>query len=776
MKYRFLYIFFLFLTLQSLNAQYANKSIKAYSQIEGVISILRSANSNNNNKIVLPPINITRNVEDIFIKKNRLKTFEFAKKRTVNIKPSDCGEIIKTENGRFLWQMTLISRGAKSIGLHFDKFDLPDGASLFIRGNNEIKGAYTAINNGKELQISPISGDSIVIEYDFPENSLPIRDSIPISVDEIYHDYLDVFSFLRNNNYGEPFFDYNNQALDALVCAPNIVNYPNVNAQSRGVVLLVVNGTSIGTGSLINNKRNDGTPYILTASHVVNNNFFYEDEIEKVESNCNNIVVFFNFASTLGDKNIRATEEQSLFGTSLVAYNKDVDMALLKIEGLVENENRQKTIPKEYRPYFNGWNLSETPNPPYFSIHHPLGTTKRYSQAKGTSLNIEDYGVWAGYLFKNFEKKHWIVKEWEIGTTDAGSSGSPLFDGHGLIIGALTGGASSCSEPYNDAYYSINRVWVADVNDVDKRKFLSYWLDPDGSGDTYCEGIDGTDSDKIKLLTRISGRKHVKDLKAIKIDPDYNNIGNLYNLNKGDRILGAFLTFYGTKSLYDNFPNITISLSEIHENKKGSELIKKTVTQPQYMAYDRETKKNVFLNRWLDGDTCQIFVPLKDLQINDSGNYLLQIQSSSGLNRMNIMGIDTEIQDDRISKNSSFIVDDNNNLRFAYDGKISSWIDLLIERNSKNGTHTDDVLYDVNINLGKISYFYDGRIYVNPAALGLERSRWHVNIWDLYGIKVFDSSFGEWQQVINVKDKLVEGVYIVKVTIGTKDIYYKIRV
>lgn len=779
MKEKFIYLFFVFLSIQSAYAQYVDRSIKAYSQICRVRNEIRSVNDKISKKIVLPPIATTKSIDKYIATGNRLKTLEFAKKRSVVINPLHCGEIIRTENGRFFWQMTILSKGAKSIGLHFDRFDLPSGASLFVRGKDQIKGAYTSVNNSRQLQISPVVGDSVVIEYNFPMNCTEAsRDSIPISIDEIYHDYLDVFSFMRSHNQGEPFFDYNDQTLEDLVCAPNIINYPNVSNESRGVVMMIVGGTSIGTGSLINNKRNDGTPYILTASHVINDNFANEDNINVVDANCQNTVVFFNFTSPLGDKNIRATEEQSLFGTSLVAYNKDVDMVLLKIEGLVDNGKGEKTIPKEYKPYFNGWNIEKSPKSPYFAIHHPMGTTKRYSQAKDENLNIEDYEVYAGVLFKHFEKKHWMINKWDIGTTAGGSSGSPLFDRQGLIIGALTGGSSYCSAPHNDAYYALKEVWFGDAQGADKKKYLSYWLDPDGTGETYCNGLDGKDSDRIKLLTCISGRNKVKELNAINISPDYNNIGNVYRLKKNDKVLGAFFTFFGTQSLYDNFPNMNISLSKVSENKKGVEMIKQHIPQPKYKAYDRENKKLKYMNRWLAGDTCQVYVPLKSFEVKEDGDYLLQIESNSGLNQLNLLGIDTEIQNNYISKNSSFVTDDNKIMTPALGGKISSWIDLLIDRQDCDGDIcNNDICYNVYMDSKEISYYNDGKIYINPTALNTHKFNWRVTVWDVMGSKIIDEKLDECQEYLDIKDRVVvRGVYMVGISVNSKVIYYKIKV
>lgn len=778
MKFKYLYIVFFLLCVSNLKAQYANKDIKAYSQLYKIKNTTRAISTDFSSKLVLPPLSITKSISQTDATKNGLKTLEFAKKRIVDINPLTCGEILRADKDRYLWQMTIVSKGAKSVGLHFSKFELPVGASLFVRGRDGIKGAYTYVNNDKEFQISPITGDSIVIEYNFPEDCRDInRENIPICVNEIYHDYLGVFSFFRNSNPGEPFFNYKNIALDELVCAPNIINYPELDNQSRGVVLMLIGGTHIGTGSLINNKRNDGTPYILTASHVVNDNFQNEDDVDKVKTNCNNIVVFFNFLSLIGDKNIRGTEEQSLFGAQLVAYNKDADMTLLKITGLVENSNGEKTIPKEYRPYFNGWNIEATPKSPYFGIHHPMGTTKRYSQVKDSTLNVYDYTVSAGFIFKSFEKKHWHVGEWEIGTTAAGSSGSPLFDSRGLIIGALTGGSSDCQSPYNDYYYAIKETWLGNTKASDDVKSgLSQLLDPDNTGDLQCQGLDGKDSDKVKLLTSISGRRDAEGLQILKIDPDYNNVGSLFRLKNKDKILGAFVSFVGTTQISDNFPTINISLSSIIDNKKGVELLKKQIEQPKYRAYNRETNEAEYRDRWLEGDTCQIFIPFTPTSINSDGHYLLQIESNQGLNKLNLLGLNTLIQKNKILKNNSFIVGTDNILNPFCNGNLSVWLDLLIERQGDNNKSENNIYYDNGIDSNKLSYYTNGRIYINENVVGSSKFDWEVTIWDVLGSKILHKKLNNYQQYFYLKDDVINGVYLVKVSVNSKNVYYKIKI
>ena len=85
----------------------------------------------------------------------------------------------------------------------------------------------------------------------------------------------------------------------------------------------------------------------------------------------------------------------------------------------------------------------------------------------------------------------WLVKGshvggangWDLGSTEAGSSGSPLFNENGQIIGQLHGGMASCdgeqSNGLYDLYGRFNSAWSAG-NEPDQR--LSNWLDPDDLG------------------------------------------------------------------------------------------------------------------------------------------------------------------------------------------------------------------------------------------------------------------------------------------------------
>jgi hypothetical protein len=85
---------------------------------------------------------------------------------------------------------------------------------------------------------------------------------------------------------------------------------------------------------------------------------------------------------------------------------------------------------------------------------------------------------------------HGTGNGWEIGTTESGSSGSPLFDENGRIIGQLYAGQSACIGQSNNHDYDIyGRFGVSwDAGTTPETRLLD-WLDPINSGHTNIETL-----------------------------------------------------------------------------------------------------------------------------------------------------------------------------------------------------------------------------------------------------------------------------------------------
>ena len=94
---------------------------------------------------------------------------------------------------------------------------------------------------------------------------------------------------------------------------------------------------------------------------------------------------------------------------------------------------------------------------------------------------------------------HWEVLPWDAtvsgqSVTEGGSSGSPLYNANGRVIGQLHGGSSiNCSTPSADPgiYGAVAYSWT-NGGATDNRRKLQPWLDPDATGATVLDGTYGS--------------------------------------------------------------------------------------------------------------------------------------------------------------------------------------------------------------------------------------------------------------------------------------------
>ncbi len=80
---------------------------------------------------------------------------------------------------------------------------------------------------------------------------------------------------------------------------------------------------------------------------------------------------------------------------------------------------------------------------------------------------------------------HWHIENWDLGTTEGGSSGSPLFDMNHRVVGDLTGGDAKCSSSVDDYFAKLSSSW--DTYPA-KENQLKYWLDPENTGVLLIDG------------------------------------------------------------------------------------------------------------------------------------------------------------------------------------------------------------------------------------------------------------------------------------------------
>lgn len=268
------------------------------------------------------------------------------------------------------------------------------------------------------------------------------------------------------------------------------------------------------SGTLVNNTSYNGVPYVLTAEHCLNNELYPQ----------NSVFTFgYENSECFGDD---ANMEKSVSGAYLIATGDSIDFTLVRLT---------KRPPREYDVYYAGWDMRKTNFNSSVTLHHPNADAMKISfdfdpMATPTSLpgDLNDYIVASNF---------WI-KQWDIGTTEGGSSGSGLFNDHKRIIGVLSGGLAGCGEPIgfdeekNRTIFSLQgntndyytRLYYAWDYYSEPSKHLKTWLDPNLSGKVAVGGLNA------KVI--LNSGSYILQQSGLKIYP--NPSGGMIYMEAGD--------------------------------------------------------------------------------------------------------------------------------------------------------------------------------------------------------------------------------------------------
>lgn len=378
------------------------------------------------------------------------KPMVFAHSFDVNFTPENSGMWFEYNNLN-IWRMHIRSKGARSINIIFTEYEVVPGVRIFLYSptSEEFLGAFSDKNNKpyQQLAISPVADDMVMIEMHV-EGSRTNYGKLRIG--KVSHDFRGILD-LKDGQFNKS--GYCN--IDA-VCDES----EYVSKIKNSVCRIIFNGNQLCTGALINNTRYDGTPYLLTANHCLGSS-----------ANAQSAIFLFGYETPHCDTLTDWSSELTLSGSQLKSTSSNLDFALVKLD-------EPPTAVMD--PYYAGWNIAVNGITSAFSIHHPQGDVRKIcyeTDAPSFGSYPNDYDT----------DSHWYIQSWEGGVTEPGSSGGPLFDQNGRIIGDLTGGDANCSFLFNDYFARISESWDKYPNSINQ---LKHWLDPENTGAQSIEGYD----------------------------------------------------------------------------------------------------------------------------------------------------------------------------------------------------------------------------------------------------------------------------------------------
>jgi lysyl endopeptidase len=343
----------------------------------------------------------------------------FGVKSTTFITKND-GDIL-IEKDTIIWLICLQSRDASSINFNLKDLTLPDGSSMYIYSKDEtmVCGPITNKHIYKGLYATDIiKGEEVVIKVIVAEKDF---EKFNITISDFVHGYK---KKLKTRAFG-----------DSQSCQVDVNCSVGIDIQRDAVARIFSNNSELCSGALINNACQDFRAFFLTAAHCQ-------------DGNETNWVFRFNYDSpNPTSPNCNGSEPTSwiqMCGATIRATGSP-DFMLLELN---QSINGLSTIS------LAGWDRDVIVPVNVFGIHHPQGDVKKIARSSS--------GVLAGQGTNN--GTNYLKYVWNSGLSENSSSGSPLFNPDGRIVGQLWGGLFSCNND-REAYYGRLAIsWNGNVN------------------------------------------------------------------------------------------------------------------------------------------------------------------------------------------------------------------------------------------------------------------------------------------------------------------------
>lgn len=354
----------------------------------------------------------------------------FAAPLHTELDPRHHGRWRPLERGLVEWRLRLAAPGARSLALEITRLNLPPEAVLQV----------TAPASGEVVTFSPAGAQNRRLSPPMLGDLLELALLVPIESSE------QVELRIARVFYGYAGFGENTETcLAASRCADERAE---VDQLGRAVALLVIEGVRFCTGFLVNNSAQDHRNLLMTAAHCGIN-----------ARNAAAVIAVWDYARPSCAAKTPAASSSFQQGARIRARHGKGDVLLLELD----------SAPPQPRPRL-GWDRNTDEPAGTLVLHHPAAGERSLARDLHRPRTTD-------YLsdLENAAGNSWRIGGWEVGSTDGGSSGAPLF-ADGLVIGILRGGFAACGNHEADWFTKIQAAW----DGAGPSERLRDWLDPLG--------------------------------------------------------------------------------------------------------------------------------------------------------------------------------------------------------------------------------------------------------------------------------------------------------
>jgi lysyl endopeptidase len=391
-------------------------------------------------------------------------SMEFSRERIVPFRATRhdvFGAVQGDSDGGFVWTGVLRSPDASALRLHFENVDLGGGELYVFTREGMAFGPYTAKgpNGTGDFWTNTVSGAEIIIQLHAGAADAPRFNFAGVGhLTDEFALGRNLFARVEANAANTKPCSFN---ADCVVDAACGTEHSAVNTAKNAVAhMLFASGgwLYICSGGLVaDSDTGTNIPYFITANHCISR-----------ESEASSLETFFFYAAS----SCQACPDPgaaSTTGASLVSTNKSSDYTLMRL-----SQNAPTGAA------FLGWStvaIANTNGVALYRISHPQGAPQAYSTHVVDTSKV---------TCRSWPRGAWIYSRDTLGATEGGSSGSPVVNGAGELVGQLSGG---CGYNVNDecdsaANATVDGAFAAYYNSV------AGWLGS-GDGGGGCTDADG---------------------------------------------------------------------------------------------------------------------------------------------------------------------------------------------------------------------------------------------------------------------------------------------
>ncbi|MDJ0838769.1 MAG: serine protease [Acidobacteriota bacterium] len=365
------------------------------------------------------------------------------------------GMVTRLAGGDLAWTTTVTAEDATAVRIRFTDFDLPKGAAVFVYNDEgQAFGPYTDSGpirgSAGDFWSNTIFGDIAFIQV--RTYGSVDHDRIKFNIEEIA--YLGDGFLIPGVGHaaGKAFCSFNESCIVDAQCYTGVTQVSGARDAVAHMQYVRSPYVYICSGGLLNDTDTTTTiPYFLTANHCISS-----------QSVANTLETFWAFetSSCGGACYDPDGAVPSVLGSTLRSTGSTGDYTLLELPSFPATSVT-----------LLGWTTAAIANSngaDLYRIHHPKGAPQAYSR-HDVSTSAGTCGSWP--------RGSWIYSYDAVGATEGGSSGSPVLNSSGQVVGQLSGACGfNPSVACDSSNATVDGAFAAYFNNI------SAYLDPSTGG------------------------------------------------------------------------------------------------------------------------------------------------------------------------------------------------------------------------------------------------------------------------------------------------------